>query len=60
MGEMSFHEAKQNKKTKNKKQKQKQKKQVAKEMAQWLRAPTILQMVLSSIPSNHMVSHNHL
>ena len=29
-------------------------------MAQWLRAPTALLKVLSSIPSNHMVAHNHL
>jgi hypothetical protein len=30
------------------------------EMAQWLRAPTALPEVLSSIPSNHMVAPNHL
>ncbi|EDL00620.1 mCG1042693, partial [Mus musculus] len=30
------------------------------EMAQWLRALTALPEVLSSIPSNHMVAHNHL
>jgi hypothetical protein len=29
-------------------------------MAQWLRALTALSEVLSSIPSNHMVAHNHL
>jgi predicted metal-binding protein len=29
-------------------------------LAQWLRAPTALSEVLSSIPSNHMVAHNHL
>jgi hypothetical protein len=29
-------------------------------MAQWLRAPTALPEVLSSIPSNHMVAPNHL
>jgi hypothetical protein len=29
-------------------------------MAQWLRALTALPEVLSSIPSNHMVAHNHL
>jgi hypothetical protein len=29
-------------------------------MAQWLRALTLLPKVLSSIPSNHMVAHNHL
>jgi hypothetical protein len=29
-------------------------------MAQGLRAPTALPEVLSSIPSNHMVTHNHL
>jgi hypothetical protein len=32
----------------------------AREMAQWLRALTALPEVLSSIPSNHMVAHNHL
>jgi hypothetical protein len=32
----------------------------AEEMAQWLRALTALPEVLSSIPSNHMVAHNHL
>ena len=32
----------------------------AEEMAQWLRALTALLEVLSSIPSNHMVAHNHL
>jgi hypothetical protein len=30
------------------------------EMAQGLRALTVLPEVLSSIPSNHMVAHNHL
>ena len=30
------------------------------EMAQWLRALTVLLEVLSSNPSNHMVAHNHL
>jgi hypothetical protein len=30
------------------------------EMAQWLRALTALPQVLSSIPSNHMMAHNHL
>ena len=30
------------------------------EVAQWLRALTALPEILSSIPSNHMVSHNHL
>jgi hypothetical protein len=29
------------------------------EMAQQLRALTVLAEVLSSIPSNHMVAHNH-
>jgi hypothetical protein len=29
-------------------------------MAQWLRELTALPEVLSSIPSNHMVVHNHL
>jgi hypothetical protein len=32
----------------------------AEEMAQRLRALTALPEVLSSIPSNHMVAHNHL
>jgi hypothetical protein len=32
----------------------------AREMAQQLRALTVLPEVLSSIPSNHMVIHNHL
>jgi hypothetical protein len=30
------------------------------EMAQWLRALTALPKVLSSLPSNHKVAHNHL
>jgi hypothetical protein len=30
------------------------------EMAQWLRTLMALPEVLSSIPSNHMVAHNHL
>jgi hypothetical protein len=30
------------------------------EMAQQLRALTVLPKVLSSIPSNHMMAHNHL
>ena len=30
------------------------------EMAQGLRALTVLPKVLSSIPSNHMVAHDHL
>jgi hypothetical protein len=44
---------------KRKKQKQKNKPE-AREMAQRLRALTSLPEVLSSIPSNHMVAHNHL
>jgi len=32
----------------------------AREMAQQLRAVTALPEVLSSIPSNYMVAHNHL
>jgi hypothetical protein len=32
----------------------------AEEMAQRLRALTAFPEVLSSIPSNHMVAHNHL
>ena len=30
------------------------------EIAQWLRALPALPKVLISIPSNHMVAHNHL
>jgi hypothetical protein len=30
------------------------------EMAQWFRTLTALPQVLSSIPSNHMASHNYL
>jgi len=33
---------------------------VAREMAQRLRVLTAIPEVLSSIPSNHMVAHNHL
>jgi hypothetical protein len=29
-------------------------------MAQWLRALAALPEVLSSVPRNHMVAHNHL
>jgi hypothetical protein len=29
-------------------------------MAQWLRTLTALPEVLSSVPSNHTVAHNHL
>jgi hypothetical protein len=29
-------------------------------MAQWLRALAALPEVLSSIPTNHMMAHNHL
>jgi hypothetical protein len=29
-------------------------------MAQWLRAITALPEVLSSVPSNYIVAHNHL
>jgi hypothetical protein len=32
----------------------------ASEMAQWVRALTALQKVLSSNPSNHMLAHNYL
>jgi hypothetical protein len=38
----------------------KKKKTGAGEMAQQLRALAVLPEVLSSIPSNHMVAHNHL
>jgi hypothetical protein len=34
--------------------------EVAGEMAQWLKALTALPEVVISIPSNHMVAHNHL
>jgi hypothetical protein len=30
------------------------------EMAQWLRTLTVLPEVLSLIPSNYIVAHNHL
>jgi hypothetical protein len=30
------------------------------EMAQWLKALAALPQVLSSIPRNHIVAHNHL
>jgi len=43
-----------------KNQKKKKKKEGAGEMVQWLRAPAVLPKILSSIPSNHMVAHNHL
>ena len=36
------------------------KEEMAEEMAQRLRALAALPEVLSSIPSNHMVAHNHL
>jgi hypothetical protein len=42
------------------KKKNKKKLQGAGEIAQRLRALTDLPKVLSSIPSNHMVAHNHL
>jgi hypothetical protein len=32
----------------------------ARKMAQWLRALSVLPVVSSSIPSNHIVAHNHL
>jgi hypothetical protein len=49
---------------KKKKRKEKKRKGLARwlgagEMAQQVRAPTALQKVLSSNPSNHMVAHNH-
>jgi hypothetical protein len=37
----------------------KKKKNWAGEMAQWLRALTVLPKVLSSNPSNHTVAHNN-
>jgi hypothetical protein len=45
------------------KQTKKKKKKISKgagDMAQQLRALTVLPEVLSSIPSNHMVAHSHL
>jgi ethanolamine utilization cobalamin adenosyltransferase len=55
---------KQKTKTKNQNQKPKKNKQKtvsgAGEMAQCFRALTALPEVLSSIPSNYMVAHNHL
>ena len=42
------------------KTKQQKNRSRAGEMAQRLRALTALPEVLSSIPSNHMVAHNHL
>ena len=32
----------------------------ARKMTQWLRALIALPEVLNSVPSNHMVAHNHL
>jgi hypothetical protein len=37
-----------------------QKKKHGWKMAEWLRTLTALPEVMSSIPSNHMVAHNHL
>ena len=34
--------------------------QAVREMAQWLRVLPTLPKLLSSIPNNHMVAHNHL
>ena len=48
------------KQNKNKTNKQTKKKNRAREMAQRLRDPTVLSEVLSSIPNNHIVAHNHL
>jgi hypothetical protein len=48
-----FHKHKQKDNNKNKSS-------GTREMAQWLRALTALPEVLSSIPSNHTVAHNHL
>jgi hypothetical protein len=48
------------KKKRKEKERNKQTMEVSGEMAQWLRALTALPEVLSSIPSNHMVAHNHL
>jgi hypothetical protein len=45
---------------KNTKRNSVSKRNKAGEMAQWLRALTALPEVLSSIPSNHIVAHNHL
>jgi hypothetical protein len=53
---------KKNEKSKNKqtRKKEKKRKEGAGEMAQWLRALTAFPEVLSSIPSNHIVAHDHL
>jgi hypothetical protein len=48
------------KQNKQNKQTNKQTRQGAGEMVQRLRALTALSEVLSSIPNNHMVAHNHL
>jgi hypothetical protein len=52
------------KKAKKKKKKKERKKKNehcgAGKMAQWLRALTALPEILSLVPSNHMVAHNHL
>jgi hypothetical protein len=53
------NKTKQNK-TKQNKTKQNKTKPEAGGMAHWLRAPTAVTVVLSSIPRNHMVAHNHL
>ena len=45
---------------KREREKKKKGRKGAGEMAQWLRALSTLPEVLSSIPSNHMVAHNHL
>jgi hypothetical protein len=57
------NKTKQNKTKQNKTKQKEKKKEIpswAGEMAQWLRALTALPEVLSSIPRNHMVAHNHL
>jgi hypothetical protein len=47
-------------KVSNQKTKNNPKPEKAREMTQQLRIMTALPKVLSSIPSNHMVAHNHL
>jgi hypothetical protein len=47
------------KKRKKERKKERKRKERAGEMAKQLRALTALPKVLSSIPSNHMVAHNH-
>jgi len=60
LGSVPSSEKKNKKKKKKKKKGKKKRKNWAGEMAQRLRALTVVPEVLSSIPSNHMAAHNHL